>query len=67
MEQSPWLTYPYKDEKIDKLIEDYGIKAIPTLLVLTHTGKVITKKGRMDVQTEFTEALEIWKKKAEDL
>ena len=56
LEQRLWLSYKFNDEKIEKLIDEYGIKCVPTLLVLNHTGKVITKKGRTDVQTEFVEA-----------
>jgi nucleoredoxin len=45
----PWLAIPYSSRSIkDKLSELYGVRGIPTLVVLDKNGKVITKEGRSE-------------------
>jgi nucleoredoxin len=51
-----WLAVPY-DGPRRKLGEKYGVRGIPTLVILDAEGKVITKDGRAAVMSKGAEAL----------
>jgi nucleoredoxin len=45
--EMPWLALPYSDRAAkDKLSELYGVRGIPTLVVLNADGTVVTTGGR---------------------
>lgn len=46
----PWLSLPYGDERIGKLMTQYKITAIPALIILdAKTGFKVTEKARKDL------------------
>jgi len=44
-----WLTLKYGDKFISTCSKQYGIRGIPTLVVIKPDGDVITDKARADV------------------
>ena len=50
----PWLALPYDERGVkDKLSELYGVRGIPTLVVLDKNGSVVTKNGRSEYEKYF--------------
>ena len=47
----PWLSLPYKDGRLKKLIEAHQIKGIPVLGILNKQGEMVYSEGRRDVCT----------------
>ena len=49
----PWLAVPFSDEKPrSELSQLFGVKGIPTLVILSKEGKLITKAGRQAVLSD---------------
>jgi len=44
--EMPWLALPFNQERYEALSSHFEVEGIPTLVVLTPEGKVITTKGR---------------------
>ena len=64
----PWLTVNYKDEQLrSDLKQRYGINAIPTIVIIDQKGTMITDEGRFELQSNHETAVDIWKKKAEEI
>lgn len=56
----PWTAVPYdKAELRQKLGEDFGVRGIPTLVVLNARGDIVNQNGRREVaeSTDLAEAL----------
>lgn len=51
---------PYGDERVSQLMAKWGIRGIPTLVVLDRQGNVIRANGRPDVQTSGAAAFDTW-------
>lgn len=49
--EMPWLSLPYKDGRLKKLIETHEIKGIPQLILLNKQGEMVYRDGRNDVCT----------------
>merc|ERR1712038_49843 len=48
--EMPWLSLPYEKRDLkEQLSEKYGVRGIPSLILLDLEGKVITKNGRSKV------------------
>ena len=48
--EMPWLAVPYDDQDtIEKLNTKYGVRGIPTLLIIDKDGNVLNGDGRMDI------------------
>lgn len=48
--EMPWLALPFEDRaKKDMLSEKYGVRGIPTLVILDGAGTLITTEGRAQV------------------
>jgi len=45
----PWLSLPYGDSRVKKLIDAHDIKGIPQLVLLNSKGEIIQSQGRRDV------------------
>ena len=58
----PWVAYQFDDEKIMEFKKQFKISAIPTLVVLTDTGELVTMAGRDDVVLVGEDCFENWKK-----
>ena len=56
----PWISLPFADHRIQKLLDVHEIKGIPVLIVLKKNGEVATTTGKQDVANEGTEALTKW-------
>ena len=54
--EMPWFALPVaaRDAK-SALGEKYGVRGIPSLVVLDSTGKLVTKEGRGQVDTFFSD------------
>jgi len=48
----PWLTFPFEDKRIEKLSSRFEVQGIPTLVILSPEGEVITKSGRQAIGTD---------------
>jgi len=63
--EQPWYAIPYDDQdRRDSLNEAFGIRSIPTLVVLDKEGQSITKEGRSDVMKLKEKAVDAWEQKA---
>merc|ERR1712150_223452 len=48
--EMPWVALPFKDRKgKEKLSGKYGVRGIPSLIILDKNGEIITKDGREKV------------------
>jgi len=62
--EMPWLALPYSDRaKKDELSKKFGVKGIPSLIIVDADGKVITKDGRAAVSEDPTGEQFPWKPK----
>ena len=55
-----WYTLPYGSLEGNKLTQKYGIRGIPTLVIVSPNGKTITTNGRGDVTSNPNGALAKW-------
>ena len=60
---TPWLSIPFESKVPEKLISQYKISGIPTLLIFNRKGKLIEKAGRRIVQEKGVSAFKEWLKK----
>jgi hypothetical protein len=59
----PWLTLPYNDERVAKLKNKYNITSIPELVIVdSHTGFLVTLKGRKDIHEQGIKTIPDWAK-----
>ena len=59
----PWLAIPFNDPRIENIKERFNVTGIPIFIILeTTTGKLITLKGRKDVQEQGLESMSNWEK-----
>lgn len=56
----PWIAIPFGDARIPGLKAKYGVKGIPTLVIISPTGKEISRTARDDVQTKGPAAIDEW-------
>ena len=64
----PWLAIPYELEDLrDRLKQRFGINAIPTIVILDKNGTMITDEGRFELQTNQEAAIDIWRKKRQQI
>lgn len=56
-----WLAVPFSDSAVSAIKQHFGIRGIPTLIILGADGQVITKNGRADVTQQKDAALASWK------
>ena len=53
--EMPWLSLPFADRaRKEKLSSKYGVAGIPTLVVLTAEGELVTKDGRSKMGAIFS-------------
>ena len=57
----PWKALPFSSDKKGVLGNKYGIRGIPTLVIIDKDGKTITKNGRGEVASKGAAALDGWK------
>merc|ERR1711988_481776 len=52
--EMPWHALPFSERDLkQKLGEKYGVRGIPTLVVLDNEGNLVTKEGRAEVDKYF--------------
>jgi nucleoredoxin len=59
-----WLTLPNGSDAGSAVAKKFAIRGIPSLVIVSPDGKVISKNGRGDVTNFPSSALEQWKKLA---
>lgn len=53
--EMPWMALPYPDrETASRLAGKFGIRGIPSLIIVDGDGKVVTKEGRSEVMNDPT-------------
>jgi len=57
-----WYTLPHRSGPANALAKKYGVRGIPSLIIVSPDGKTITKNGRGDVSGKPKTALAGWKK-----
>ncbi|XP_022664529.1 nucleoredoxin-like protein 2 isoform X2 [Varroa jacobsoni] len=55
-----WYAIKYNDAARSELGSHFGVRSIPTLIILKKDGTVISKDGRSEVQSKGTGAWELW-------
>ena len=58
--QMPWLAVSSEGNKASVLLDHYGIRWVPTLLLIDSDGKTISKTGREEVVRDGTAACDAW-------
>ena len=58
----PWYALPYGTEKKESLSKLYGVRGIPSLVIIDKDGKTVTKNGRGDVSGKGADAFSVWQK-----
>ncbi|RCK78001.1 MAG: Thioredoxin [Candidatus Ozemobacter sibiricus] len=56
-----WYTLEHRSEAANALAQKYGVRSIPTLIILGPDGKTITEDGRADVTKKPDSCLADWK------
>lgn len=56
----PWLAVPFGDARVAKLKTRYGIRGIPTLVIVGSDGQTLTADGRADVMAKGAAAFDGW-------
>ena len=56
----PWLALPFGDDHKQSLSKKYGIRSIPTLIIIDAKGNTITTGGRGQVSKEGASAYKGW-------
>ena len=68
LNQMPWLAINYEDEdRIKEYKQNYGIKGIPTLVVLGSKGEMISLDGRKEIIEKGEAAFDDWMKIYEEV
>ena len=63
----PWSALKYQDNRIETLKEKFGIKHIPSLVILNAQGEVVSFEGRTDLMTVEFDAFPKWIKQNEQM
>ena len=58
----PWLVTEHQSEEVEQLRRYFRISGIPTLIILSPEGQIISTRGRSEVARSPGNALELWKK-----
>ena len=58
----PWLALPFDKELKRKISNEFSVRGIPKLIVLSPNGTVITSNARGDVTRYGAKAVDMWKK-----
>ena len=58
-----WVAIPYSSKLKDELMKTFGVRGIPTLIILDSKGNVISKDARGEVTRDGIKAYKAWKAK----
>jgi len=56
-----WPAFPTGSIESTNLYKNFNVRSIPTLLILSPNGKIISSNGRTDVSQNTNNAISIWK------
>lgn len=56
----PWVAIPFGSENKGKLSKKYGIRGIPSLVIIDPNGELISKNARGDVSRKGAAAFDAW-------
>ncbi|MBN4074027.1 redoxin family protein [bacterium AH-315-E10] len=56
----PWLALPHGDSRKNTLSQKYGVRGIPTLVIVDSDGGKITQNGRGEVSSKGSDAFDSW-------
>ena len=59
-----WLAVPHGSLECQSLSSMFGVRGIPALIVVTHTGEVVTRDGRQEVMSLGVSAMATWSQAA---
>jgi nucleoredoxin len=59
----PWNALPFDSDKKQSLASKYGVRGIPTLVIVDKDGKTVSINGRVEVMQKGTAAFEGWTSK----
>ena len=45
----PWMRLPFRDGRVDRLMAEYHIQSIPTLVIVNEEGHVVSNNARMAI------------------
>ena len=57
-----WYTLPHRSSEGSALKQQFGVRGIPALIIVSPDGKTITKNGRGDVSSNPKGAIKAWSK-----
>ena len=60
--EMPWLALPFGSPKIGEIKQKYGVRGIPTFIVVDAQGNTITASGRGDIASDKENAINKWAK-----
>ena len=63
-EKMKWLTVPFRGESSKALTKRFEVRGIPTLVVLSPGGKLVSATARADVTNSADKCIAEWKKAA---
>ena len=56
----PWLAIPFGDERVKKLKSRFGVRGIPSLVIVSPEGATLSKDGRNQVAQKGAAAYSGW-------
>ena len=56
-----WPAFPANSIESSNLYNKFGVRSIPTLIILSPNGQIISSNGRSDVSKNSSKALVTWK------
>jgi nucleoredoxin len=62
--QMKWPTVPFQSQSGKDLAKKFGVRGIPTLVVLSPKGNTVSATARMEVTKDPDKCIEAWKKAA---
>ena len=59
-----WYTLPYRSATANALAQKFQVRGIPSLVIVSDEGKIISKDGVAEVRASPQKALKSWQKKS---
>lgn len=56
----PWLALPHGSTYRDHLAQKFGVRGIPTLIIINDQGKTLSTNGRGDITSKGAAAFDSW-------
>lgn len=57
-EEMPWISLPFKDERVLELVKKYEVKGVPRLVMVKPDGTVLSQNAVQKIIKEGPEAIE---------